>query len=513
MRGAWILVAAAGLGVVILSIWGGRVARTSLAYFAASRKAGAVLAGLGGTAAGLSAFVFIGGPGLFASIGVASLWLILSAPLTGALQCWVVGEPIVSLAERHRCITVPDLLAARFGNGFPRGLAAVAIVAGGVATLAVQVKGVAVLGEVVFSLPGWVLAGSLVMATTAYTTAGGMRAGLVAEAFQGVLMGGIAVVLAGVALARAGGPAAALHTLQVHRPELLSAWGSIGPVTALSLFLLFGLGTCAQPHYLQKFLLLKGHAALRWMPAVMTLSLLSVLTVWLGLGLGGTALAIQGRLSLSTPDSVTPAFIGSLAPWLMVAALTAVTAAVMSTAATLLNLVAGALSHDLPLAIGRTPSSKLTTARWCTLLAAAAALVLGLVSHRSVAFLGVLGWGTFTAALLPSVVLGLNWSGASRRGAIAAMATGPVIQLCLEAFHAHGRMLSWEPGLTGAAVGTILLVLLSPAPRTSQAPSPSDEAERPSRNTKPSESADLRTARRAVARRVTTRYALSGDSG
>ena len=87
------------------------------------------------------------------------------------------------------------------------------IVAGGVATLAVQVKGVAVLGEVVFGLPGWLLAGSLMLATTAYTTAGGMCAGLIAEAFQGVLMGGIALVLAGVALARAGGPAAAFGTM------------------------------------------------------------------------------------------------------------------------------------------------------------------------------------------------------------------------------------------------------------------------------------------------------------
>jgi len=461
VTGIWILLAAIGVGVVILSVWGGKTARNSLAYFAASRKAGPILAGLGGTAAGLSAFVFIGGPGLFSSIGIASLWLILSAPLTGALQCWVVGEPIVNLARKHRCVTVPDLLAARFGDGLPRGLAAAAIILGGVATLAVQVKGVAVIGEIVFGLPGWLLAAGVLVATTAYTTAGGMRAGLLAEAFQGLLMGGIAVILAAVALAHAGGPVSALATLHNHRPELLSAWGSIGPMTALAWFLLFGLGTCAQPHYLQKFLLLKNRAALRWMPAVMTLALLSVLTVWIGLGLGGTALAIQGQIDVPTPDSLVPSYLSSLAPWLMVAALVAVTAAVMSTAASLLNLVAGALSHDLPLAIGRKPSPGLTTARWATVLAAAVALGLGLSVHRTVALLGVLGWGTFTAALLPAVVLGLNWSGTARRGAIAGMIIGPLVQLGLEALHWRGAMTTWEPGLTGAAGGTIVMVLLS----------------------------------------------------
>jgi len=102
--------------------------------------------------------------------------------------------------------------------------------------------------------------------------------------------------------------------------------------------------------------------------------------------------------------------------------------------------------------------------RIATLATAVAATLLGLVTERSVAWLGVLGWGTFTAALLPAIVLGLNWPGARRRGVIAALIAGPAVQLSLEGVRTfHGLAAVWEPGLTGAAVGCIVMVLMSGA--------------------------------------------------
>ncbi len=460
--------AALGLAAVALALWGLRRATSTAAFFAADRSAGPVLAGLAGTAAGLSAFVFVGGPGLFAAVGVASLWIVLSAPLTGALQCWVVGEPIVDLARRHGCLTVPDLVAARFGEGWPRGLAAVTVAAGSVATLAVQAKALAVAGAVLLGVPGWVVATLAIAATVAYTAAGGMRAGLLAEAAQGVIMAGAGLTLAATALARAGGPARAVAALAAHRPQLLDPWGSGGAVAALGWFVLFGLGTCAQPHYLQKFLLLESRRSLRWLPLVLTGSLLSVLAVWVGLGLGGTALWVGGRLTLPSPDQLTPCLLVSSAQgWLITLAGAGVLAAVMSTAATLLNLAAAAAVRDLPRALGRRVPEGLAAARLATALAAALAVGIGLGSGRSVALLGVLGWGAFTAAFLPVMAVGLNWSGCTRRGAVAAMTLGPAVQLGLEALRAAAvARPSWEPGLTGAAVGVLAMVAVSAAEAT-----------------------------------------------
>jgi len=456
----WLLLVAA---VAALAAWGWRQGSSATAFFAASRTAGAVVVGLAGTAAGLSAFVFVGGPSYFAAVGAASLWIILSAPLTGALQCWAVGEPIVELVRRHRCLTVPELLTARFGGGWPQGLAALAIATGATATLAVQVKGAALLGSALFDAPGWLVALAALVATVAYTAAGGMRAGLLAEAAQGAIMAVAAVAIAAATLAHAGGPRAAFAAIAARRPDLLDPWGPGGGTAAFGLLLLFGLGTCAQPHYLQKFLLLRDREALRWLPLVMTMALLAILTVWLGVGLGGTALWLGGAFQLNSPDELTPAVLAALGrPSLLTLAMVAVVAAIMSTAASLLNIAAAAITRDLPTAVGRIPSPGVGAARLATIAVGAAAGALALLSARPVVLLGVLGWGTFTAALLPVMVIGLNWGGASRRGAVAALAVGPAVQLSLEAARLAGGVgPSWEPGLTGAAAGAAALVLLS----------------------------------------------------
>ncbi len=462
MTPAAAVLAILGLGLAALTAWGLRSARETEAYFAASRIAGPVMAGLAGTAAGLSAFVFVGGPGLFLSVGAASLWIVLSAPLTGALQCWLVGEPVVRRARTAGLLTVPDLMADRFGEGTPRALAAVAILLGTVSMLAVQARAAALLGPPLFGVPGWIAALAITAATVSYTAAGGMRAGLPVEAAQGLLMGMAALAIAGAALVSAGGPAAAWSILAERSPRHLTAWGTVGPLQCLGWLLLFGIGTCAQPHYIQKFLMLRRPQSLRWLPLVGTLSLAAVLTVWAALGFFGSALAASGGVHPSTPDALSPAVLASILPrWAGLAAAAAVAAAVMSTASSLLNIAAAAITRDLPRAAGRPPLA-LGYARTATVAVALAAAGVGLLWPRALALLGALGWGTFTAALLPAVVLGLNWRGARRRGAVAAMACGPAVQLGLEAARPSIPALSaWEPGLTGAALATLLLVGLS----------------------------------------------------
>jgi Na+/proline symporter len=184
--------------------------------------------------------------------------------------------------------------------------------------------------------------------------------------------------------------------------------------------------------------------------------------VWVGLGMAGMALVASGSLRVGAPDGLTPALLAaSLPPWATWVAAAAIGAAIMSTTTSLLNLAAAATSWDVPRALGR-PGGGLAAARRATLLVAGSALALGLAWPRALALLGVLGWGTFTASLLPAIALGLNWKGAGRRGAVVAMAAGPLVQLTLELARPSLPGLGvWEPGLTGAALGTVLMVALS----------------------------------------------------
>jgi len=460
----------------VLALWGARRAGSATEYFVAGRRAGPWLVGVAGTAAGVSAFTFVGGPGLFAVVGVGSLWLILSAPLTGALQCWGVGERLAALAAKRPILTVPELVEARFGAA-ARGTTAAVLVLGCVAALAVQARATAVLGEAFLGLPGVTVAAAVMLATVLYTAAGGMRAGLVADAAQGVVMGGFAVALAVAALAAAGGAGAALGALQEVRPELLGAFGRTAPATAMAWYLLFCLGTLAQPHYLQKFLFLRSPAAMRSLPAVLTAALAVTLTVWLGVGLAGTALAARGAIAVQVPDALTPAVVNLLGPgWVAVAAV-AVLAAMMSTSASFLNLAAAAVTRDLPASLGRSQRG-LATARVATVVVAVAATLVGVGSDRAVALLGVAGWGFFTAALLPVLTVGLAWRGARPGAVVAAMTAGAALDLALELFRQQ-LPAGLEPGLAGAALGTLVLVAGSAAAPQRGLPDPGQRTAEP----------------------------------
>ncbi len=457
------VLAALLVGAAVLAWWGARRSGDAVDYFAAGRRAGPWLVGIAGTAAGVSAFTFVGGPGLFAVAGAGSLWIVLSAPLTGALQCWAVGERVTAMAARRSIVTVPELLAERFGPS-ARGAGAAVVVIGCIASLAVQARAAAVLGEALLHLPGAWVAAAAMLGTTVYTAAGGMRAGLVADAVQGAFMAAVAVALAVAAVAAAGGPAAILGTLASSRPALLGSFGAVPPARAAAWYLLFCLGTLAQPHYLQKFLFLRSRSALRLLPAVLTLALAVTLTVWLGLGLAGTALVAQGRLALAHPDDLAPAVAALIGPWAALIAGAAVLAALMSTSASFLNLAAAAVTRDLPAALHRRPAG-LPAARLATVAVAAAATTVGVASDRAVAVLGIAGWGFFTAALLPVITAGLAWRRAARGAAVAAMLAGAAVDLALETVRTS-LPAGAEPGLVGAAVGVLVLVGASLASRT-----------------------------------------------
>ena len=438
--------------------WGARRVPTAADYFAAGGRAGSWLVGVAGTAAAVSAFTFVGGPGLFAVAGIGSLWITFSAPLTGALQCWAVGEPVVELARSRGLLTPQELLGARFGRA-AGGIAAALIVLGCVANLAVQARAAAVLGEDFLKVPGALAAGVALLATTAYTALGGMRAGLVADAVQGATMAALALALAGAALAVAGGPAAAVETLRQARPALLGSFGAVPPARALAWYLLFCVGTCAQPHYVQKFFFLRSRGELRALPAVLTLALAVTLSVWLAVGLAGSALASRGAVTLARPDDLAPRTMALLGPWAELVAGVAILAALMSTAASFLNLAAAAVTRDLPAALGRRVRG-LTAARLTTVVLALTAAGLGAASGRTVALLGVAGWGFFTAAFLPAFTLGLAWREATPGGAALAMLAGAATDIALELVRSH-LPAGLEPGLAGAAVGMVVLVGLS----------------------------------------------------
>jgi Na+/proline symporter len=133
----------------------------------------------------------------------------------------------------------------------------------------------------------------------------------------------------------------------------------------------------------------------------------------------------------------------------------------MSTVNSFMNIGAAALTHDLPRAFGRRVGNELRWGRAWTVVLSIAAVLLAQLPGALVAFLGIFGFGLFAATLVPSLAIGLNWTGATREGAVASIATGLALTLTLETL-AFLKVFSLPAGVTvsGLALVVSLLVFL-----------------------------------------------------
>jgi len=87
------------------------------------------------------------------------------------------------------------------------------------------------------------------------------------------------------------------------------------------------------------------------------------------------------------------------------------------------------------------------------------ATVVASLSGTLVAFLGIFGWGLFASTLVPALAIGLNWTGATRAGAIASIATGLVATLVFETL-AYVKLFSFPAGVTATALALVSSLLV-----------------------------------------------------
>jgi Na+/proline symporter len=235
-------------------------------------------------------------------------------------------------------------------------------------------------------------------------------------------------------------------------------------MAALSLFLVFGVGSLGQPHVVHKFYMIRDPRRLRWYPLLMTLSLLISLLLYFGVGFAVKALVVRGDLApLARPDDATPTFLLRYTPVLLAALVfSGVAAAIMSTVNSLMNIGAAVITHDLPTALRRPMRGELRWGRLATIAISIAAALVAQLSGTLVALLGIFGWGLFASTLVPALAIGLNWEGATRAGAVASIATGLALTLALETLVFFGR-LSIPAGVTvsGLALVASLLVFFA----------------------------------------------------
>jgi len=258
-----------------------------------------------------------------------------------------------------------------------------------------------------------------------------------------------------------GGLSAISRTISAADPAFLAPWGKLTPLAAISFFFVFGFGALGQPHVIHKFYMLKDTRTLKWYPLLMTAALVVTLLLYFGVGVVVKHLVVTGALPpLARADDATPVFLLQFTPVLLAALVfSGVAAAIMSTVNSFLNIGAAALTHDLPVALGRRVTNELRWGRISTIAISVAAALLAHVSGTLVAFLGIFGWSLFASTLVPALAIGLNWDGATPAGAVASITAGLVITLLFETL-AYFRVYTFPAGVTVSGLALVASILI-----------------------------------------------------
>ena len=450
-----------------VGIWALRRTHSPRDFFMAGRDLGILVTGLAVFSSTMSGFGFVGGPGLVYRMGLSSSWMAVANVLGVCGTFYLLGTRLRMVAELRDTISLPDAVAARYRSELARLLTAIAILLGVLGYLGTQILAMAtvlhdILANVSF-LPEISLMACMVIACAVlvfYCVTGGILASVYTDLVQGGIMIVAAVLVFFATLSAVdGGLFGIVSTLIEDDPESITPWGTLGMMGALSWYFMFAVGASGQPHVITKLMMNKRvEDAKRILPVSAGGYMLCAL-LWLSIGLAMRALVIQGvHPVLGNPDDAAPQFLQAYAsPLLAGVVFAGLFAAIMSTADSFLNLGAAAVVHDIPRALrGRSLANELLWARVATVVIAIASAIFVLYSRQElVALLGTFGWGTFAAALVPTVAIGFNWKRATATAANVAIASSLLFNFSVEIFD-----LTMPYGINGGAVALLMSLTL-----------------------------------------------------
>ena len=408
---------------VVVGIWALRKTKTAHDFFMAGRDLGIVVTAFAVFSSTLSGFGFVGGPGLVYRMGMSSVWMVISAILGYAVSFFLLGKRIRLFAELGDSMSLPDVVALRYGKNSTRFLTSVAILLGVLGYLATQILAMAVvLKDILIEVPALssinleicVLISCSILVF--YSVAGG----IVASVYTDLIQGGVMIVAAvliffTVLYTYDNGFTEISEIIYADDKGAIGPWGTLGMVGCLSWLFVFGLGGSGQPHVISKLMMNKKITDAKYILPVSAFGYLFSALLWISIGLVMRALVLSGaHPELANADMAAPQFLQNYAhPVLAGVVFAGLFAAIMSTADAFLNIGTAAIVHDIPKAIGKRFSNELLSARVVTVMIAILAAIFALYTGDLVAILGAFGWGTFAAAIVPVVTLGFNWKRAT----------------------------------------------------------------------------------------------------
>ncbi|OPY10630.1 MAG: Sodium/proline symporter [Syntrophaceae bacterium PtaB.Bin038] len=417
---------------IAIGWYANKFAKTAEGFFGGTKMFGGLVIGLASCAAVMSAFGFIGGPGLVYKFGFTSIWMTIACGPGFAYGYWVIGKRMRAMAEVTDVATLPDIARVRFQSQTVRGILALGLCLAAIAYLSSQVKGGAKLMNQMLGVSEE--AGVVIMfgTTLAYMLVSGMSGSILTDAFQGAVM--LCAVL-GVVFAffsMTGGDFSVIQNSPNFGPTFVDGAGAMPFQLVIAFAMIFFIGVMGQPTMLAKMYAVKSHKDLKlagWLGGV---AYGATSLVWILVGYGAIYLVATAQAApIKDLDKAAFLFVSKTGGVMQALIMAGLLAAIVSTASFFISLASGALTRDLAGAMGHeiAHDRQIIVGRYLQVVVIILCIGFGYWGGRAVAILGTLGWGFFASVTLPTFTMGLLWRRCSREAIIAALAFAVVANI------------------------------------------------------------------------------------
>ena len=417
-------------------------------YFLGNRKLGAWVTSLSAEASDMSGWMLMGVPGFAYLAGLNAGWIAVGI----AIGTWANWHFVAARLRKYteladNALTLPEFLQNRYHDttNLLRIVPAIFILIFFVIYTASGFVSAGRLFETVFGIPYeyaiFIGAGSVIF----YTLVGGFLAVARTDFIQGIMMFFAILVVPICGTMASGGFERTLAEIGSVQASMLQPLtkpdgSTLGAIELISL-LAWGIGYFGQPHILVRFMAIRTSGEIR--------RATHIAMTWVVLSLAAAvAVGMVGRVYLTEPltgtasETVFLVMTNELFPPIAAGLiLSAVLAAIMSTASSQLLVAASAFAQDFYRTLihkDAEQSELVWISRASVLVIASLAIFLGFNPNSFILDMVSYAWAGFGAAFGPAILMSLFWKRTTRNGVIAGIIVGGITVLVWKQFALFG---------------------------------------------------------------------------
>lgn len=437
-------------------------------YFLGGRSLGPVVSALSAGASDMSGWLLMGLPGALYVGGLVESYIAIGLSI-GALLNWsfVAKRLRIYTSIIANSITIPDYFETRFDDDkhILRIICAIVILVFFTFYVSAGLVGGAKLFESTFGIDYAYALTTGTIIIVAYTFLGGYKAVCWTDMIQGLLMMSALIIVPVVMLTNLGGYDETMKIVADIKPKALSMGEGVSALAIISA-LAWGLGYFGQPHILVRFMSIRSTKDIPTATIVgiswMVISLIGACFI----GILGIAYVHKFNLSLQDPEKIFIVMSQLLFnPWIAGILLSAILAAIMSTASSQLLVSSSTLAEDFYRRIFKqdaSPQMVMKIGRFGVLLVAVIAFLISTDKDSSILKIVSYAWAGFGASFGSVMLFSLFWSRMTRIGAIAGMITGAVVVIVWQNYIAeYIKLYEIVPGFLAASLAIIIASLMT----------------------------------------------------